>query len=134
MGQCVIVIDLFSMKLYTCEQEQMRTIIIKKKFLLFKHEKMNQTLSNDWPTYCHTGINVSLSNSIFFICKSNNILYQVTSFTFHSHSETLHFFHYYQIKKLIKQFFFLDFGISGFFDNWFPLISYNVLPWISGFL
>jgi hypothetical protein len=22
----------------------------------FKHEKNNQTLSNDWPTYCHTGI------------------------------------------------------------------------------
>ena len=34
----------------------MRNIIIKKKCLLFKHEKNNQTLSNDWPTYCHTGI------------------------------------------------------------------------------
>jgi hypothetical protein len=30
-------------------------IIKKKKCLLFKHEKNNQTLSNDWPTYCHTG-------------------------------------------------------------------------------
>ena len=120
----------------------MRTIIIKKKILLFKHEKINQTLSNDWPTYCHTGnqtlsndwptychtgnqtlsndwptychtgIHVSLSNSIFFICKSNNILYQVTSFTFHSHSETLHFFHYYQIKKLI-------FFFSRFWHKWF---------------
>jgi hypothetical protein len=28
----------------------MRNIIIKKKCLLFKHEKNNQTLSNDWPT------------------------------------------------------------------------------------
>ena len=46
MGQCVIVIDLFSMELYTCEQE----------CLLFKHEKNNQTLSNDWLTYCPTGI------------------------------------------------------------------------------
>jgi hypothetical protein len=34
----------------------MRNIIIKKKCLLFKH---NQTLSNDWPTYCHTGIYIS---------------------------------------------------------------------------
>jgi hypothetical protein len=34
----------------------MRNIIIKKKCLLFKHEKNNQTLSNDWPIYCHTGI------------------------------------------------------------------------------
>ena len=34
----------------------MRNIIIKKKCLLFKHEKNNQTLSIDWPTYCHTGI------------------------------------------------------------------------------
>jgi hypothetical protein len=23
---------------------------------IFKHEKNNQTLSNDWPTYCHNGI------------------------------------------------------------------------------
>jgi len=48
MDQCVIIIDLFSMELYTCEQE--------KKCLLFKHEKNNQTLSNEWPTYCHRGI------------------------------------------------------------------------------
>jgi hypothetical protein len=34
----------------------MRNIIIKKKCLLFKHEKNNQTLSNDWPAYCHMGI------------------------------------------------------------------------------
>ena len=34
----------------------MRNIIIKKKCLLFKHEKNNQTLSNDWLTYCHKGI------------------------------------------------------------------------------
>jgi hypothetical protein len=34
----------------------MRSIIKKKKCLLFKHEKNNQTLFNDWPTYCHTGI------------------------------------------------------------------------------
>jgi hypothetical protein len=38
----------------------MRNIIIKKKCLLFKHEKNNQTLSNDWPTYCHTGIYMHL--------------------------------------------------------------------------
>jgi hypothetical protein len=57
MGQFVIIIDLFSMELYTCEQEYMRNILLKrKKCLLFKHEKNNQTLSNDWPTYCHTGI------------------------------------------------------------------------------
>ena len=36
----------------------MRNIIKKKKCLLFKHEKNNQILSNDWPTYCHTGIHV----------------------------------------------------------------------------
>jgi hypothetical protein len=29
-------------------------------FTLFKHEKNNQTLSNDWPTYCHTGIHLLL--------------------------------------------------------------------------
>ena len=40
MGQCVIVIDLFSMDLYTSEQEEMRNIIIKKKCLLFKHKKI----------------------------------------------------------------------------------------------
>ena len=32
------------------------TWLKRKKCLLFKHEKNNQTLSNDWPTYCHTGI------------------------------------------------------------------------------
>ena len=36
----------------------MRNIIIKKNCLLFKHEKNNKTLSNDWPTYCDTGIYV----------------------------------------------------------------------------
>jgi hypothetical protein len=29
-------------------------LIKKEKCLLFKHEKNNQTLSNDWPNYCHT--------------------------------------------------------------------------------
>ena len=31
------------------------THMSKNRCLLFKHKK-NQTLSNDWPTYCHTGI------------------------------------------------------------------------------
>ena len=26
------------------------------RYFFFKHEKKNQSLSNDWPTYCHTGI------------------------------------------------------------------------------
>jgi hypothetical protein len=30
--------------------------VIFLKCLLFKHEKNNQTLSNDWPTYCQTRI------------------------------------------------------------------------------
>jgi hypothetical protein len=34
----------------------MRNIIKKKKMFTFKHEKNNQTLSNDWPTYCQTRI------------------------------------------------------------------------------
>jgi len=34
----------------------MSNIIIKKKCLIFKHGKNNQTLSNDWPTYCHMRI------------------------------------------------------------------------------
>ena len=34
----------------------MRNIITKKKMFTFQNEKNNQTLSNDWPTYCHTGI------------------------------------------------------------------------------
>ena len=42
----------------------MRNIIQKKKCLLFKHEKNNQTLSNDWPTYCHTGIHILKSLGI----------------------------------------------------------------------
>ena len=32
------------------------TLLKRRKNLLFKHEKNNQTLSNDWPTYCHMGI------------------------------------------------------------------------------
>ena len=134
MGQCVIVIDLFSMKLHMWARidedhnykEKIFYFSNMKKWI--KHYPMTGRLiiTRGYMYHCQT--------QFFFICKSNNILYQVTSFIFHSHSETLHFFHYYQIKKLIKQFFFLDFGISGFFDNWFPLISYNVLPWISGFL
>ena len=28
----------------------------KEKMFPFKHDKNNETLSNDWPTYCHTGI------------------------------------------------------------------------------
>jgi hypothetical protein len=32
------------------------TQLKRKKCLLFKHEKINQTLSNDWPTYCQTRI------------------------------------------------------------------------------
>ena len=65
MSQCVIIIDFFSMELYTCEQEQMRNIIKKKKCLLFKHKKNNQTLSIDWPTYCHTEIIKVISNYLF---------------------------------------------------------------------
>ena len=47
MGQCVIIIDLFSMELYTCEQEWMRNIIKKKKCLHFKHEKNKERLLHD---------------------------------------------------------------------------------------
>jgi len=39
----------------------MRNIIKKNKCLLFKHEKNNKTLSNDWPTYCHTGIFLNMT-------------------------------------------------------------------------
>jgi len=63
MGQCDIIIDLFSMELYTCEQEKTRNIIKKKKCLLFKHEKNNQILSNDWPTYCHTGTHLYIETA-----------------------------------------------------------------------
>ena len=28
----------------------------KEKMFTFQTEKKNQTLYNDWPTYCHTGI------------------------------------------------------------------------------
>jgi hypothetical protein len=54
MGQCVIVINLLLWN-FTHVSKNRRGTIIKKKCLLFKHEKNNQTLSNDWPTYCHTG-------------------------------------------------------------------------------
>ena len=47
----------------------MRNIIIKKKCLLFKHEKNNQTLSNDWPTYCHTGIRYFYKIYYWLNCK-----------------------------------------------------------------
>ena len=46
MGQCVIVVDLFSMELYTIDEEHN----YKEKMFTF------QTLSNDWPTFCHTRI------------------------------------------------------------------------------
>ena len=39
MGQYVIIIDLFSMELYTCEQEQIRNIIKKKKNVYFSNMK-----------------------------------------------------------------------------------------------
>ena len=39
MGQCVIIIDLFSMELYTCEEEKMRNIIKKKKNVYFSNMK-----------------------------------------------------------------------------------------------
>ena len=54
MGQCVIVINLLLWN-FTHVSKNRRGTIIKKKCLPFKHEKNNQTLSNDWPTYCHTG-------------------------------------------------------------------------------
>ena len=41
---------------------------IKKKCLLFKNEKNNQTLSSDWPTFCHTRIYIHMySKSIWII-------------------------------------------------------------------
>jgi hypothetical protein len=33
-------------------------------FLLFKHEQNNQTLSNDWPTYCQTKIYISVQEEL----------------------------------------------------------------------
>ena len=41
---------------------------LKKNCLLFKHEKYNQTLSNDYPTYCHTRIFI-----ISYLQHSNKI-------------------------------------------------------------
>ena len=54
-------------------------IIKRIKCLLFKLEKNNQTLSNDWPTYCHTGIfsitpyikNTCFDWSIICVFKAN---------------------------------------------------------------
>jgi hypothetical protein len=56
----------------------MRNITKKKKCLLFKHEKNNQTLSNDWPTYCHTGIS-SLLNKLLLPMQSVHITTNVVS-------------------------------------------------------
>ena len=49
MGQYVIIIDLFSMELYTCEQEQMRNIIKKNVYFsnmkkIIKHYPMTDRL------------------------------------------------------------------------------------------
>ena len=58
-------ISFFFLELYTCEQQQTNNIIIKKKGFVFKHENNNQTVSNDWPTCCHTGIYFGLVIRIF---------------------------------------------------------------------
>jgi hypothetical protein len=42
-----------------------KSVSQRKKCLLFKHEKNNQTLSNDWPTYCHTRIHEHVLNWIY---------------------------------------------------------------------
>jgi hypothetical protein len=52
----------------------MRNIIIKKTCLLFKHEKNNQTLSNDWPTYCHTGYIIDYLLHIFISMETSHLL------------------------------------------------------------
>ena len=48
-------------------------IIKRIKCLLFKLEKNNQTLSNDWPTYCHTGI-FSITPYIKILCFDWSII------------------------------------------------------------
>ena len=58
----------------------MRNVIIKKKCLLFKHEKNNQTLSNDWPSYCHTGIHIHYRNSVVMKIKLTR-LYKCGTYT-----------------------------------------------------
>jgi hypothetical protein len=55
----------------------------RKQILLFKHEKNNQPLSNDWPTYCHTGVGSSIlsidrtSDSCDFFHKNNTLTTQI---------------------------------------------------------
>jgi hypothetical protein len=44
MGQCVIIIDLFSMEFYTCELEYMRNIIKKKKIFTFQTWKKESNI------------------------------------------------------------------------------------------
>ena len=52
----------------------------KKKCLLFKYEKNNQTLSNDWPTYCQMRILLGFLWNLSFrrflktaICSNDDI-------------------------------------------------------------
>jgi hypothetical protein len=49
-------------------KNRLGTLVKRKKCLIFKHEKNNQTLSNDWPTYCPSssryGVNSSTSVEI----------------------------------------------------------------------
>ena len=55
MGECVIYIDLFFHEtLHMWARIDEEHIKKKKTCLLFKHEKNNRALFNDWPTYCHT--------------------------------------------------------------------------------
>ena len=51
---------------------------MKKNCLLFKHEKNNKTLSNDWPTYCHTGIHV---NFVIHVTYSTVVFIQNTDYS-----------------------------------------------------
>ena len=48
--------------------------------LLLKHEKNNQTLSNDWLTYCHTGIYVHVTTFTFsIVIKLSSDFYKESS-------------------------------------------------------
>ena len=46
----------------------------QEKCLLYKHEKNNQTLSNVWLTYCHTGICNSQIIIVVFLSTLNYII------------------------------------------------------------
>jgi hypothetical protein len=123
----------------------MRNIIKKKKCLLFKHVKNNQTLSNNWPTYCHTGVYISqkmkefgglekgecwwfLLNSLKLSIKNNYLMQTLDLLT---HTTYYHIF----VKQLMTDFcLFQSHLLSQNGNNTVLLMLFVIMTVISNYL